>query len=138
MESNLDESCDDDVDSSYTCQQDQLESINECLKAIGETPVVKKKLVHTSYQKEKLCKIKDAAANALLPSIYLATIPTKIDDGCEIIEQLKEKFHASIVAVRKRQFLQFFPKAGVQEELISLEQFTSHYPSLCIQNHQVS
>ena len=66
---------------SYTCQQDQLESINECLKAIGETPVVKKKLVHTSYQKEKLCKIKDAAANALLPSV----IPTKIDDGCEII-----------------------------------------------------
>ena len=66
MESNLDESCDDDVDSSYTCQQDQLESINECLKAIGETPVVKKKLVHTSYQKEKLCKIKDAAANDLL------------------------------------------------------------------------
>ena len=42
VESNLDESCDDDVDSSYTCQQDQLESINECLKAIGETPVVKK------------------------------------------------------------------------------------------------
>ena len=31
VESNLDESCDDDVDSSYTCQQDQLESINECL-----------------------------------------------------------------------------------------------------------
>ena len=29
VESNLDESCDDDVDSSYTCQQDQLESINE-------------------------------------------------------------------------------------------------------------
>ena len=68
MESNLDESCDDDdVDSSYTCQQDQLESINECLKAIGETPVVKKKLVHTGYQKEKL---KDAAANALLPLMY--------------------------------------------------------------------
>ena len=41
VESNLDESCDDDVDSSYACQQDQLESINECLKAIGETPVVK-------------------------------------------------------------------------------------------------
>ena len=32
-----------------------------------------------------------ATANALLSSM----IPTKIDDGCEIIEQLKEKFHAS-------------------------------------------
>ena len=60
VELNLDESCDDDVDS-YTCQQDQLESINEYLKAFAETPVVKKKLVHTSYQKEKLCKIKDAS-----------------------------------------------------------------------------
>ena len=65
MESNLDESCDDDVDSSY------MDSINECLKAIGETPVVKKKLVHTSYQKGK---IKDAAANDLLPLM----IPTKL------------------------------------------------------------
>ena len=49
--------------------------------------------------KETLCKIKDAAANDLLPSM----IPIKTDDGCEIIdlEQLKEKFHASTVAVRK-------------------------------------
>ena len=55
--------------------------------------------MHTSYQKETLCKIKDAAANDLLPSM----IPTKTDEGCEIIdlEQLKEKFHASTVAVRK-------------------------------------
>ena len=106
MESNLDESCDDDVDSSYICQQDQLESINECLKAIGETPVVKKKLVHTSYQKEKLCKIKDAAANALLPSV----IPTKIDDGCEIIE-LKEKFHASADNSQKVTILTILPKS---------------------------
>ena len=59
--------------------------------------VVKQKPVHTSYQKETLCKIKDAAANDLLPLM----IPTKTDDGCEIIEQLKEKFHASTIAVRK-------------------------------------
>ena len=56
VELNLDESCDDDVDSSYTCQQDQLESTNECLKAIAEIPVVKKKLVHTSYQKKSYVK----------------------------------------------------------------------------------
>ena len=37
---------------SYVCLQD-LESINHCLKTTGETPVVKKKLVHTSYTKEK-------------------------------------------------------------------------------------
>ena len=31
-----------DIDDSYTCQRGQLESINECLKVIGESPVVKK------------------------------------------------------------------------------------------------
>ena len=54
---------------SYTCQQDQLESINECLKAIGETPVAKKTGACTQVIKKKsyVCKIKDAAANVLLP-----------------------------------------------------------------------
>ena len=39
------ESGDDDMDDSYICQRGKLESINECL--------LWKKLVHTSYQKEK-------------------------------------------------------------------------------------
>ena len=51
----LDESCDNpcnDLDNDYVCPQD-LESINQCLKAIGETPVVKKKLAHTSFKLKK-------------------------------------------------------------------------------------
>ena len=47
VESNQEESLCRYVVSVYTCQQDQLKSINECLKAIGETSVVK--LVHTGY-----------------------------------------------------------------------------------------
>lgn len=35
------------------CQLESLEPINQCLSAIGETPVVKKKLQHTKYQREK-------------------------------------------------------------------------------------
>ena len=64
-----------------------------------EKPQLSNRSWCTSYQKETLCNIKDAVANDLLPSM----IPTKTDDGCEIIdlEQLKEKFHASTVAVRK-------------------------------------
>ena len=81
----------------------------------SQTPVVKKKLVHTSYQKEKLCKIKDAAANALLPSM----IPTKIDDDCEIIEQLKEKFHAITDNSQKVTILTILPKAGVYKKFWS-------------------
>ena len=105
-ETTLDES-DDDVDDSYTCHQEQLESINECLKVIGETPDVKKKIVHTGYQKEKLSKIKDATAKALLPSV----VPTQINDGCEIIEQLKEKFHSSIERSQQATILTILPKS---------------------------
>ena len=50
-----------------------------------------------------------ATANALLPSM----IPTKIDDGCEIIEQLKEKFNASTT------ILTILSKAGVYKKFWS-------------------
>lgn len=107
---------DGSLDDSYTCQHEQLVSINECLKVIGETPIVKKKLVHTGYQKEKLSRIKDAAAKALLPSV----IPTQIDDGYEIIEQLKEKFHSTEDRSQKMTILTILPKSWsvqkVQEE----------------------
>ena len=66
----LDDPC-DELDSSYVCQQDDLKSINECLKSIGEIPVIKKKLVHTNYPKEKLSKIKVAAAKTMLPFMKL-------------------------------------------------------------------
>lgn len=98
----------DDLDNSYACQQGDLVSINECLKSIGETPVIKKKLVNTNYQKVKLSKIKIAAAKALLPS----TVSTEsIDDGSEILGQLKEKFHASIDHSQKLQILTVLPKS---------------------------
>ena len=56
-----------------------------------------------------------ATANALLPSM----IPTKIDDGCEIIEQLKEKFHASTDNSRKVTILTILSKAGVYKKFWS-------------------
>ena len=114
----LDESCDNpcnDADDDYVCPLD-LESINECLKGIGETPVIKKKLVHKSYTKDKLSKIKTAAAKAVLPTVMLS----KIDDGHEIIEQLKEKFCASTERSQKVEILTILPKSWsvnkIQEE----------------------
>ena len=50
VKSNLDESCDDDVDSSYTYQYDQLESINECLKA---KPQLSERSLCTQVTKKK-------------------------------------------------------------------------------------
>ena len=77
VESNPANDSGDEIDSSYVCQQESLKSINHCLQAIGETPVCKKKLVQTSYPKEKLLnKIKVAAAKAILPS----TTPAEIDN----------------------------------------------------------
>ena len=116
----LDESCDNpcnDADDDYACPLD-LESINECLKGIGETPVIKKKLVHKSYTKDKLSKIKIAAAKAVLPTVMLS----KIDDGHEIIEQLKEKFCASTERSQKIEILTILPKSWsvnkIQEEFL--------------------
>ena len=107
VESNPDNDSGDEIDSSYVCQQESLKSINQCLQAIGETPVSKKKLVQASYPKEKLNKIKVAAAKAILPSLT----PTEIDNDSEIIEQLKEKFHSSTDRSQKVQILTVLPKS---------------------------
>ena len=107
VESNPDNDSGDEIDSSYVCQQESLKSINHCLQAIGETPVSKKKLVQASYPKEKLNKIKVAAAKAILPSLT----PTEIDNDSEIIEQLKEKFHSSTDRSQKVQILTVLPKS---------------------------
>ena len=107
MESNPVNDSGDEIDSSYVCQQESLKSINQCLQAIGKTPVSKKKLV--SYPQEKLNKIKVAAAKAILPSMT----PTEIDNDREIIEQLKEKFHSSTDRSKKYKSLQFFLRVGI-------------------------
>ena len=103
-------------DSTYICQQESLKSVNECLQAIGETPIIKKKLVCKNYPKEKLRKIKAAASKAMLPPM----MSTEIDDDSEIIGQLKEKFHASEDKSQKVQILTVLPKSWsvikVQEE----------------------
>ena len=113
----LDESCDDlcdYLDDDYISQD--MEPINMCLKAIGETPIVKKKLMHASYTKEKLTRIRDAAAKTILPSMTLGSV----DDGHEIIEQLKEKFRTCTDRSQKVQILTILPKSWtvkkIQEE----------------------
>ena len=117
MESNPVNDSGDEIDSSYVCQQESLKSINQYIQAIGETPFCRKKLVQTSYPKEKLNKIKFAAAKAILPSMT----PAEIDDS-EIIAQLKEKFHSSTDRRQKVQFLTVLPKSWstrkVEEEFV--------------------
>ena len=63
--------------------------------------------MQTSYPKEKLNKIKVAAAKAILPS----TTPAEIDNDSEIIAQLKEKFYSSTDRSQKVQILTVLPKS---------------------------
>ena len=64
-------------------------------------------MIYPSYPKEKLRKIKDVATKAMLP--FMAS--TEIDDGNEIIGQLKEKFHACTNKSQKVQILTVLPKS---------------------------
>ena len=79
-----------------------MKSINQCLQAIGETPVSTSKL-----SKRETNQIKVVAAKAILPSMT----PTEIDNDSEIIEQLKEKFHSSTDRSQKVQILTVLPKS---------------------------
>ena len=69
-------------------QLESLETINQCLSAIGETPIVKKKFQQTKYPREKMKKIRTAVKKSIAPTME----PGDIDDESEIIMQLKEKF----------------------------------------------
>ena len=88
-------------------QQESLESINQCLSAIGETPVVKKKLQQAKYPKEKMQKIRAAVKKKMLPEIE----SSDIDDESEIITQLKDKFQATTKRSEKVQILTVLPKS---------------------------
>ena len=88
-------------------EHESLESINQCLSAIGETPVVKKKLQQAKYPKEKMKKIRVAVKKKLLPVIE----SSDIDDESEIITQLKDKFQATTERSEKVQILTVLPKS---------------------------
>ena len=51
-----------ELDSTYICQQESLKSVNECLQAIGETPINKKvsvqKLSKRKVKENKSCSFK--------------------------------------------------------------------------------
>jgi len=53
-----------ELDSTYICicQQVSLKSANECLQAIGETPIIKKKLTYKNSKRK-------VASKVMLPSM---------------------------------------------------------------------
>ena len=92
-----------------------LEPVNQCLSAIGETPIVKKKLQQVKYPKEKLKKISRAMKTKLLPERESSD-----SDESEMITQLKDKFDNVTKGSDKVLVLTVLPKSWtikkVQEE----------------------
>ena len=69
---------------------ESLESGNQCLTALGETPIVKKKLQQVKYPKEKLKKVSIAMKKKLMPERESSD-----SDESEMIAQLKDKFESA-------------------------------------------
>ena len=85
-------------------EEESLDPFNQCLSAIGETPVVKKKLQQVKYPKEKIKKITTAMKKKL--SILDAS-----DSESEIVKQLKEKFHSTTERSEMVQALTVLPRS---------------------------
>ena len=88
-------------------QQESLQPVNQCLTAIGETPIAKKKLQQVKYRKQKLKKIRAAVNKRMMPEIQ----SSNGDDESEMIRQLKEKFEETSMKSEKVQILTVLPKS---------------------------
>ena len=87
--------------------------------------------MQTSYPKEKLNKIKVAAAKAILPS----TTSAEIDNDSEIIAQLKEKFHSSTERSQKVQILTVLRKSWSTrkvEEEFAVSNYMARKPKILL------
>ena len=88
-------------------QQGSLESVNQCLATIGESPIMKKKLQQVKYPKDKLKKIKASGKKSMLPKDESSAS----DDESEMIKQLKHKFQSTSKKSEKVQVLKVLPKS---------------------------
>ena len=102
-----DPSASSQVEEDVFCAQESLDPINQCLGAIGETPIVRKKLDQVRYPKEKLKKITATMKKMMLPEEE----SSGSDNESEIIKQLKDKFQASTTNSEKVQVLTVLPKS---------------------------
>ena len=111
-----DDTADSNSQEEVSYPNDSLDTLNQCLSAIGETPVIKKKLQQTKYPKEKIKKIKSAVKMKMLPTME----SSDIDEESEIITQLKVKFRATTERSEKVQILTVLPQSWtirkIQEE----------------------
>ena len=81
--------------------------INECLEDIGETPITKRKLRTKKYSEQKLEHLTTMMGTAIVGKDTFS----RLKDGSEKIEQLKEKFHSTSENSVKVQVLTVLPRS---------------------------
>ena len=81
-----------------------ISSLNMCLAEIGETPFSKSRARSKIYCGQKVKKITEALQHTVITG-------APIDDGTEIIQQLKEKFQETTRRSEKLQVLTVLPKS---------------------------
>ena len=90
-----------------------ISSLNKCLAEIGETPYSQSKARAKNYSRQKVRKITEAMQRTVISGEI-------IDDGREIIQQLKEKFVATSKRNQQLQILTVLPNSWsvkkIQEE----------------------
>ena len=79
-------------------------SLNMCLAEIGETPYSQSRARSKSYSRQKVKKITEALQHTVITG-------APIDDGTEMIQQLKEKFQETKKRSEQVQVLTVLPKS---------------------------
>ena len=83
-----------------------MKFINECLEDIGETPITKRKLRTKKYSEQKIEHLTTMMGTAIVGKDTFS----RLKDGSEIIEQLKDKFHSTSENSVKVQVLTVLPR----------------------------
>ena len=84
-----------------------LKQMNQYLEDVGKTPVTRKKLRTKKYLDKKLDEVTEMVKKVTIGD----TDSVGTTDECEMLEQLKEKFHATKESSVKIQILTVLPKS---------------------------
>ena len=88
----------------FSSASEAASSLNMYLAEIGETPYSQRKARSKSYSRQKVKKITEALQHTVI-------IGAPIDDGTEMIQQLKEKFQETRKGNEQVQVLTVLPKS---------------------------
>lgn len=98
-------------------KEQAIESLNESLSLIDETPVKKKRLTEKKYPENKLKKVTEAFRTKILG--LSPDNPVEANYDSEIINQLKEKFNSTQDKSLQMQILTTLPKSWTLKQIES-------------------